>query len=483
MLQVMRDMSKSWIFKGLMLLLIVSFGIWGIGDMFRGNPQQRTVAEVGKVGISVMELESNFRATLPEARRVFGPELTDQQAREKGVLDRTLYILIEHATFNQEAKRLGLDVSDKVILSKVAANPKFRDRDGKFDMQLWRRALGKTGISERYFMDEERHQEARGLIFNALKNDLKTPQTLVDYLYRARGAKRILEVLTLAHANMNGVPAPDEAALKTFHEDHGDLFAAPETRAMTIAKLASDDAIKGLELSEEDLKNAYDSRSAELTRPEQRDLTQAVVSDEDKAKAIAEAAKTGTPLSVAAKAKGASAVDLKGVDEKSILPELYTSVFAMEEGQIEGPLKSPLGWHVVQLRKVHPSGKPSFDEVKKELRESLQKERAADAVARAVNQLDDALAAGKALEDIADGLSLRLIKIPALEANGKTPDGKDPGELPAKNDVLKVAFNQGAGETSSIIDDSQTMYVFYGPFTAGVITASAADVWIPVEAT
>src|ERR1700761_5236274 len=97
MMQSMRNLAQSWVFKGLMLILIVSFGIWGIGDIFRGNPLQRSVAKVGKVGISVQDLDREFEQTMVRARQMFGPGLTPAQAKQAGLLDSSLNSLIERA--------------------------------------------------------------------------------------------------------------------------------------------------------------------------------------------------------------------------------------------------------------------------------------------------------------------------------------------------------------------------------------------------
>ena len=149
---------------------------------------------------------------------------------------------------------------------------------------------------------------------------------------------------------------------------------------------------------------------------------------------------------------------LRAPTSAACLPEIAKPAFAMQVDEVAGPIQSGLGWHVVQLKKIVPAGKPSFDEAKDRLREDMKRDQAIDTATREVNQLDDDLAAGHALEDIADGMKLRLIKIPALDTGGKTPDGKDPPELPYKNDVLKAAFAQQSGETSPVMDDHSGNY-------------------------
>lgn len=459
MLQNLRDLSKHWIFKGLMAFLVLSFGIWGIGDMFRGNPQQRAVANVGKVAITVQELEHEFQKDLPEARRVFGPDLTVPKARQIGVLDRTLNIMIEHASFDQELKRLGMAIDDKPILEKIASLKELRDKDGKFNVQMWHQLLAKSGYSEKGFLESERRNAARRILLNTLLNETPVPQVLLGNLYRARGAKRILEVLTIRNDSMKDLDPPDEEKLKAFHDEHGDLFTAPEYRSLTVAMLSEANLAADIAINDDDLKQAYEARPDDVTLPETRDFIQVIVQDENKAKALAETAHKDGSLTEAAKAQNMKPIELNAVDEKNVLPELYTTLFALNENDISDPVKSGFGWHVVQLKKIHAGGKIPFDEAKDKIRDLLKRERSADALARVVNQLDDALAGGRPLEDIADSLKLRLLKVEAVDKDGVDPDGNKPLDVPGKEDVLSTAFGLAAGETSAVIDDKKGNYL------------------------
>ncbi|MFA6279795.1 MAG: peptidyl-prolyl cis-trans isomerase [Bdellovibrionales bacterium] len=458
MLQTIRELAKSWVFKSLMLLLIVSFGIWGIGDIFKGNPRLKEVAKVGSIAIPVQTLEQRFQMGMPEARKVFGADLTVTQARQIGVLDRTLHLIIHEDLFDQEAARLGLNLNSAFVMSQLAQNDHFRDKDGSFNTQLWQQFLNKTGMSEQGFLDTQRHETARKLIFSSIASERPIPQIMIDTLYQARGAKRILEVLTLRNDSLKNMPKADDAALQAFYKDHESSYVVPEYRGVTVATLETDSLVKDIKVSEEQIKAAYESRASELMRPETRDLVQIVFQDEEKAKAFYEAAHTASNLTATAKAKGLTPVTMDKVSEKNILPELYTTVFTLEEGQISSPIKSSLGWHVLQSKKIHAGGAPSLDEVRSDLKKTLQDEQAGDQVASTVNKMDDMIAGGQSLETCADTLKLRLERFPSLDQTGHTPDGKEAKDIPNKDTVLRAAFELGQGETGQVIDGGHGKY-------------------------
>lgn len=458
MLQTMRELTKSWIFKGLMLLLVVSFAIWGIGDMFRGNPSQRSVASVGSIDIPVHQLETRFMLELPQARQVFGPEMTVTQARQMGVLDRALAMMMEELTFDQEAARLNVFISHDQILSRVAAEPRFRDKDGKFNADLWQRTLRQLGMTEQSFFDLEAKNMARQMIFSSVTANKTMPQIMIDTLYQARGAKRLVEVLTLRNDSVRGIVTPSDAELEAYYKEHENEFIAPEYRGLTIAHLAVNTLSKDIVVTDDEVKAAYKDRAAEMVLPETRDLIQIVLQDEAKAKTVADAAQPSRNLSQAAKANGLTPIAMNNIDEKMILPDLYATVFALEEGQVSGPIKSSLGWHVVQVKKINAGGQQDFDKVKDKLRATIQEERVGDVIAKTVNQIDDSVASGKTIEEMADTLKLHLTRFAMIDAKGTASDGKKADNIPAQDMTLPTAFQLGAGETSQVIDDGQGNY-------------------------
>lgn len=458
MLQSIRELSKSWLFKGLMSLLVISFGIWGVGDMFKTHPGQREVARVGKEKIPVQMLDLRFRIALPEARQVFGPDLTIEQAKQIGVMDRTLNLMMQESAFDQEANRLGLKLDDAIVFRRIAKMPHFQDKSGSFNVQAWQDLIGRSGLTERLFIDQEKGGMIRTLLFKTMIANTTPPQTLIDNMYRARGAKRILEVVALKNDSLKSIPTPSDADLDAYRGEHEELFTAPEYRGLTIARLLAQDVEKDVAISEEDVKKAYETRGDELVLPETRDLIQVVLQDEDKAKALYEAAKSSKSLSDSAKTKGLSAVALNKVDDKTILPELYTTAFGLTIGEVAEPVKSPMGWHVMQVKAVHQGGKPTFDQVKDELKKTLHEERVGDLLARSINQLDDLLAEGKTLEDVADSLKLHLTRYPFVDAQGKGADGKPIKNMVSPDNVVRAAFDLGAGETGQVMNDKEGNY-------------------------
>ncbi len=459
MLQSMRHLAQSFVFKGLMLILVISFGIWGVGDIFRGNPLQRKVAKVGDKVITVQELDSVFQKKLADFRQKIGGDVTAQMAKQLGLLDDVLEQMIDRAELEQEIGRLGLVSSDKTALDWLLSQPNLHNPDGSFNREAFQYMMEKARMDEARFITEEKKALAGREFARVMEINGKAPSSVIDPLAAARGQKRIFDIVTIVNSGISDVGVPDDKSLHEFYDAHPQIFTAPEYRSLTIARLSVADLEKDIAITDDQLKKEYDARISQYTHPERRDVLQVVTQDEARARQLVSTARASGNLANAAEGMGYKTVGLNGTEEKTALPELAKPIFALMAGQVSDPVKSPLGWHVLQLKKISPAGTSSFAEVRDQLRETMQRDQSVDNATRMVNQMDDELAAGHSLEDIADSLKLRLIKISALDAQGKMPDGKEPVELPSKDDVLKAAFGQNASEVSPIMDDKDGHYV------------------------
>ena len=458
MIQSMREIAHSWVVKALMLFLIISFSVWGIGDIFRGNSLQKTVAKVGNTEISVQELNRLFERSLSEARQKVAPNLTAQQARQMGLLDQSLEREINRRLIDMDVKRRGIDVSQKAVINLLSDEPQFRTKDGSFNKQMFQRLLDQERLSESAFIARGQQDLSREILLSALTGSHATPQIKVEALYKARAQKRILDVVTVDASKITGIPLPDDKMLHAFYDKNQSLFAAPEYRGLTVASLSTEAVAKDISISDDQVKKEYQEKHDQLTEPERRDIWQVVLQDEGQAKKLAKQARESGNLPAAAKEEKENATLVDHLEEKNLMPELSKVIFALRDGAIGDPVKTQLGWHVIQLKKTSPAGTPGFDTIKDKLREDMRRDQSIEAVTRIVNQLDDQLAAGHSLDDIADGLKLRLVKIAALDATGRLPDGKAPSELPNKEDVVKSAFAQNSGETSPVEDDKSGNY-------------------------
>ncbi len=448
MLNFIRSHAASWIVKILFFFLILSFAAWGIGDIFRLETQGGPVIEVGDAQIGREAVVEQFDALIRSMQPAFGNRLDRDLARQIGLLDRAVEQLVGDALLAEEARALDIRASDDRVREAIQSDPVFRGADGRFDRSRFERLLAAAGMSEQGFVEGLRRDLAAGQLTGAVSGGAKVPPILTEALYRHRNERRIGEAALVEIAGAD-IPAPQEQVLTDWHAARADQFQAPEYRALTLVALSSEALAKDTAIGEEELTEEFEARKDRLGRPERRDLLQVVVADQATALRIGELMQGGGALAAAAREAGAPAPVELGLIERNRLPAAVAdAVFAAPEGSVTQPVQSPLGWHVVQVRKIEPGHAPSFEEVKEELRRELALHQAADRIADLANQYEDALAGGASLEEAAAQIGFEPRKIAAVDASGRAPDGTGVEGLDAR--ILAAAFATEAGTESPL---------------------------------
>ena len=448
MLNSLRRGAGTWVVKIFLGVLVLSFAAWGIGDIFRVSPDT-AVAEVGDIEIGQGEFTIAFNRALGNLRRQFGGRIDAQQARDMGVADETLRQLINRALFDQAAKDLGLAVTDDVIRREIATNPAFQGPTGGFDKFTFEQALRNAGMSEAYFVQNRRRELNSQQLFDSVSLGGHAPKAMVAALFSHQNQRRSIEVLTLKHEALPAPVAPGQDVLEAFHKDHVTRYTAPEYRTITFLELRPESLLEQVSVTEAEVRENYDARIDEFTVLETREVEQIRVTEEDKARQISERLVAGGDfLAVAKELAGLDEAKVKlGVVRKGDLPaEVEDAVQGLAEGGISAPVKSPFGWHVFRIAKLTAGHVRTYDETKKRIEGEIKLERAGDALFELTKVVEDTLAGGAELEEMAGRLDLKITKVAAVGADGRGPDGEKVAAIPRIPGFLQKAFATEIGE-------------------------------------
>jgi peptidyl-prolyl cis-trans isomerase D len=457
MLQAIRSRAGSFVVKSLFGLLILTFGIWGIGDIFRNraNDTDTVVATVGEQSIRAEDLQEAMRRELERLSARFGAAIDIQQAKKLGVVDDVLDELIDRSLLDQEAARLRLEVSDEVIRNTTINNPKFRTPDGQFDRALFNAVLAENHLTEDQFVTMIRHDVPRNDLLQAMQVGATAPQSMVDLLYRYRNEKRVADIVSLPVADAGDVGQPSEAELTAFYDGHQDLFRASEYRGFILASLSPSDIAQGIEIPEAKLKEEFDERQDEFQLPEQREVQQILAPSEDKVKEAAAALAAGKDWNeVATQIVGQNPETIElGLLKREELPRVLADIaFELPLNTPSEPVKTPLGWHILRVVKIEPAVTQTFEQAKPKLEAQLTHDEAVDRIYKVANRVDDALAGGMTIDDAMAKFELKKTEIAAADVGGHDPEGK-PVVFPIPaGEVLKLAFATDEGQTSRVTE-------------------------------
>lgn len=451
MLQIIRSTAGSWVVKILFVALIISFAVWGIGDITRGV--QGGVAKVGDTSISPQELDREFRAQFNNMRQVLGPDFNETQARQFGLVDRALEQLIQRALLDKAADDAGIRVADETVAEMVRKVPAFQGGLGQFDVNLMRALLQQNGYTEQQFVEQVRADIAQGDMAGAITAGATVPRTLAEALFRHREEQRRFDLVTIPNTAMPDAPAPDEAVLTQFHQEKAARYTAPEYRTLNIALLEAAALAKDIEVSDEEAQEYYDTHANEYITQERRSLTQVVVADKAAADSVLAAVNGGKTIQQAAAAAKTEAVDLADVQKADLPPELADPVFAAEKGKAGGPVESAFGLHVFVVSDIKGGGTRALADVRTEVEAKVRQEKSIDRLYELSTKLEDELAGGTPLAEAVKAVGGRVVTLATIDNQGRDTDGNVQGaDLPAVETILTNAFSLPAGQTGSVAE-------------------------------
>jgi peptidyl-prolyl cis-trans isomerase D len=463
MLQAIRSKASSLVVKLLFGLLIITFGVWGIGDIFRDRGADATVATVGGRAITLQEMSVAVQNELQRLRGVLGGNVDADQAKQLGIVDQALQRLINNDLVELEIKRMALAIGDDTVRAAILNNPSFRGQGGAFDRNLYTQILAANHMSEAQFEDRLRQDVLRGQLTGALTDGLIAPRELANVLYTARAEKRVADVVTLPPSAGGAVAQPSEEQIAEFYKAHADDFRAPERRSFKLAYLRIDDIAGGIAFTDDQLHKEFEARQDEFHVAEQRHILQMVLGDEAKAteaEAQLAAGKDFTAVATELAKAEASSIDLGWMGREDLLPDLAGPAFDLKDGESTKPIKTSFGWHVLRVAGIKPASDQTFDEVKDKLKLELAREKASDAITDVANHVDDALAGGATFEDVAKRFALKTAELADIASDGKKPDGT-PADLPQPAaPILHAAFDTESGQMSPLGEMGNDGYFF-----------------------
>ncbi len=467
MLESLRGIQNSKpgkvVIGGIMGLIMVSFVIWGIGPVFTGfNANQ--IASVGGTSVTVDQFRQAFQTELQRLQQQARQPVTAAQAHQFGIDTQVLSRLVSEAVLDNQAKALGLSISDDQVARSIVDDPNFKGPDGKFDRAQFEGLLRENGLNEQQFVREQRANYLRQELVQGLVGNVAVPQAAVDQLHRFGEETRSLDFVTMPASAAGTLPAPDPAVLKKFFDDRATAYRAPELRKLVLLPILPATVAKPGDVSDADVGKLYDEvKDARFTAPETRTLQQIVFPSEADAQAASARLKAGTNFADVAAERHLSDKDLDlGTVTKDQVYEkpVAEAAFALPENGTSEPVKTAFGATIVHVTGVTPAVVKPLADVGAQLRDEIARSRAGEAMRSLRNKVDDAHATGKSLAEAAKAVGLDVRTVDAIDATGKDKDGK-PVDLPDGPALLKAAFASDVGVDNDAVATPDGGAVFF----------------------
>ncbi|MCZ8374392.1 MAG: SurA N-terminal domain-containing protein [Beijerinckiaceae bacterium] len=473
MLTAIRSASSKWlgrlVLTVIMGFLIVSFAIWGIGDIFRGGVN-RTVAKVGSSTISADEFRAAYNTELQRIQRQVRRVVTSEEARAFGLDRGLLNRQIDELALTEQARKLGLAVDQLTVMRSITEAPEFKT-GGIFDRARLADALSQAGLSEQAFVQRQTDLLLRQQIFNGLAGGMAGTQALGKAVHQFRNEERNLDVILVPVDKVPAAAEPDEAALKAFFEERKAEFRTVETRKVSIIQVQPADFAASLVITEADLRAYYDRQvlAGRFGSPERRQAQRVLFDSEDEAKAAAAKLAGGLTFEALLAERKLTEADVDlGLKTSAELTDaaLRDAVFKTAEGQISAPVKDPFGFVLVRVLKVEPARVTPFEAVRGQIEgdarmDKLQSDPTIKAqVDGLFRKIEDQRIAGKSLAEAAQAASARLVTLAALDRQGNDGNGNRV-MVPGGTETINAVFASDIGLDNEPLQGRDGGYTWY----------------------
>jgi peptidyl-prolyl cis-trans isomerase D len=451
MLRGLRKASSNWLGKAVMSVamgaLIVSFGVWGIADIFRGFGQS-TVAKVGSTEISFNEFRQTFNDRLQQIGRQFGRPLTMDQARAFGFDRQVLQQTIADAALDEKARQLGLGQSDAETMRVIFADPTFKGIGGSFDPQRFQAIIRQFGFTEARYLADQRRVSLRRQLVGSLAAGLEPSKTQLEALSRFQNEQRSIDYVRLASAQAGQIDPPSPETLAAYFDEHKGQFRAPEYRKISFVAITPDELGKWSEVSDEDAKKLYDQRKDRLGTPEKRQVLQMVFPSVEEALTARGRITSGTSFEDLAKERNLAPADFDlGLVTKSAIldPAIADAGFALPSGEVSQPVQGRFGIALVKVGTIQPAVEKDYASVAADLKREIAAERARGQVSTLRDKMEDERGGGASVIEAAQRLGLSAVTIEAVDRSGLTPSGQPAANIPPGLNVVSQAFSSDVG--------------------------------------
>lgn len=394
-----------WVILALLIVGLAGFGTGNFGG---------TVRSVASVGETEISLNSYARALQQELTAQAGPDgrpMTMADAQAQGIDTAVLQNMIGTAALEEAARRAGISLGDVRVSERIRSIPGFQGLDGQFDREAYSFALDRAGLSISEFETQVRAELAANLLQVAAAGGIAPLPAYADAIITYLGEARTLRHARLGEDALDApLPDPTDAEIAAFYDANRGDFTEAGFKRFTYVWLTPGMMADGIAIPEDALRAAYDARRDEFDIPARRLVERLGFADDAAAQAAMDAIDAGeTDFDALLAERGLELRDVDlgfvaAVDLGAAAPE----VFALEDTGVVGPLPSPVGPALFRVNAILNPQQISFEEARETLRDDLARDQAEAALVAEIEPLEDLLAGGATLEDLAGETDLEL---------------------------------------------------------------------------
>lgn len=451
MLTNIREKFTGWIALAILGLIALTFVfVGGANFAFVGS---NYAAKVDGVEIGLGQFEQSYRDVLQQ-----NPQYATLPDDLRAQLRRNiLEELIQQRVIDNYLAESGYRISDEQVMRLIQQIPDFQT-DGKFDIGLYRDLLAQNGYEPASFERAQRVTLRRQQLERAIRGSaVLSPAAYRRYLNLA-GEQRVVRLATLDSASASDDVVVTEEMVTAYYDNNPSLFQLEESADVRYVEILHSDVAGSVDVTEEKIREYYERNSDLYAQDEQRQARHILIAFNDdesaaeqKAAALAARISAGEPFEDIARSNSDDTLtadrggDLGTLTRSQLPDELGDAIFGMSEGDVEGPIRSDFGFHIVRLDRIVEQGPMPLEQVRAEIMSDLQDQEAEGLFRELERKLSDALFDAESIEELAAAAGLDVKSADGFTRSGGAPLGNDASIIDAVFDEVVLSGGQLSG--------------------------------------
>lgn len=473
MLSYMRNNAGSWMIKvllfGVALSFVIGFGI--LPTMREEGGGGVVVAQVGEKRITRGEWNQAYENLIQVYRRVYQDRFSEEMVKQMRLRETALDNLINTALQLQEARRLGLEVSDEELRDRIESLPYFQ-RNGSFAKDQYLRLLQMNRLTAADFERQQRDEMMVEAFQNFVRGTVKVSEQELWNSYVLENEQVRLEALVVSPGPFEKVVEVEEEALKEYFGRNSEGFLTPEKVKAAYILVAPEPYRDEVKVYTGDIEEYYDSHIEEFSAPEDlhaRHILLRVLPGADESvriekrktmEGLLERVRAGEDFGELAKIYSEDTGSKKGggdlgyVKRGTLVPEVEQAAFALKPGEVSDIVFSSYGLHLIKVEDYRASRVEPLDDVKEKIRETLTEEKSWRVARRKAEEVSWDLKEKGGLPEAGSSLGDFLVKETApFSRTDAIPD------LGREASFVQAAFSLEPGLMSEVIRGDKGYYL------------------------
>jgi peptidyl-prolyl cis-trans isomerase D len=412
MLEKIRGAVGGIIVKTIIGLIIVSFALFGLSDIFRSKLQSH-IAKVGSYKITKQYLD--YRVSNLKQRYTAYKDV-DNKLLSRMVLSK----VIKEKLIILEAKDLGYELDNEAIFEEITKSKNFNDKNNQFSKKIFKNFLLANNISEHEYFDYLRTNLLTKILNSSFAPDYIKISNLVNLTINHQNMiKDVYQIKIKIPKSTIYSSSPSESQLLDFYEKNNFRYKAPEIRDISYLEFSCSRFRAQVKITDQKIKEFHNKNKSKYQKLEQREILQISAKDQKEIKNIHKKLKQGQNFIKLAKELNISDKEMRlgYLTKKNLYKDFVKPVFKLKVNDISDPVKGPFGYYIFKVTKIKPALKVKYAQIKNKLRNDMVKKESCDLAVKNFNLAEEQIFQQKSLSEIAKNFSLNLKNIRVSKDN------------------------------------------------------------------